>query len=114
MSAITTHVLDTSRGRPAAGVGVTLERSTSRGTWSVVGRGETDAEGRQRSLLTDGVPLVAGRYRLTFDTKRYFDGLAVRALFPTIAITFDTADGESQYHLPLLLTPFGYSTYRGT
>ena len=114
MSAITTHVLDTSRGRPAAGVGVVLEHNTSHDTWSVVGRGDTDGEGRQRTLMADGVPLLAGRYRLTFDTKRYFDGLGVRSIFPTIAITFETADGESHYHLPLLLNPFGYSTYRGT
>ena len=114
MSAITTHVLDTSRGRPAAGVGVILERSTSPDTWSIVGRGDTDTEGRQRSLMADGVPLVAGRYRLTFDTRRYFDGLGVRTLFPTVAITFEAADGESHYHLPLLLNPFGYTTYRGT
>ena len=113
MSAITTHVLDTSRGRPAAGVGVILEQHSRDDTWTVVGRGETDGEGRQRSLMADGAPLLAGRYRLTFDTKRYFDGLGVRSLFPTIAITFETVDGESHYHLPLLLTPFGYSTYRG-
>lgn len=114
MSAITTHVLDTSRGRPAAGVGVLLERNTSPDTWTVVGRGDTDGEGRQRSLMADGAPLLAGRYRLSFDTKRYFDGLGVRSLFPTVAITFEAADGESHYHLPLLLNPFGYTTYRGT
>lgn len=114
MSAITTHVLDTSRGRPAAGVGVVLERSTSHDTWSVVGRGDTDGEGRQRGLMADGVPLLAGLYRLTFDTRRYFEGLGVRPFFPTIAVTFETAAGESHYHVPLLLNPFGYSTYRGT
>jgi 5-hydroxyisourate hydrolase len=114
MSAITTHVLDTSRGRPAAGVEVVLERSTAHDTWTVVGRGDTDGEGRQRSLMADGTPLPAGWYRLTFDTKRYFDGLGVRSFFPTIAITFATADGESHYHVPLLVGPFGYSTYRGS
>jgi 5-hydroxyisourate hydrolase len=114
MSAITTHVLDTSRGRPAAGVGVVLERGGSHGMWTVVGRGETDGEGRQRSLMANGTPLLAGVYRLTFDTKRYFEGLGVRPFFPTIAVTFETADGESHYHVPLLLNPFGYSTYRGS
>lgn len=114
MSAITTHVLDTSRGRPAAGLPVILERSTSHDTWSVVGRGDTDAEGRQRSLMAEGVPLTPGVYRLTFDTRRYFDGIGARTLFPSVAITFETAPGESQYHVPLLLNAFGYTTYRGT
>ncbi len=113
MSAITTHVLDTSRGRPATGVAVVLERSTSDDTWIVVGRGTTDGEGRQRSLMTAGAPLTAGVYRLTFDTRRYFEAVGVPALFPSVAITFETAPGESHYHLPLLLNPFGYTTYRG-
>jgi 5-hydroxyisourate hydrolase len=114
MSAITTHVLDTSRGRPAAGVAVILERRAGPDTWTVVGRGDTDGEGRLGSLMADGTPLLAGLYRLTFDTTRYFDGLGVRPFFPTIAVTFQTADGESHYHVPLLLSPFGYTTYRGT
>jgi 5-hydroxyisourate hydrolase len=114
MSAITTHVLDTSRGRPAAGVGVVLERTTSHDTWSVVGRGDTDDDGRQRTLMADGAPLPPGVYRLTFDTRRYFDGVGVRTLFPSVVITFEATPGESHYHLPLLLNPFGYSTYRGT
>ena len=114
MSAITTHVLDTSRGRPAAGVGIVLERSTSHDTWSVVGRGDTDSEGRQRGLMPDGAPLTPGVYRLTFDTRRYFDGIGARTLFPSVAITFEAAPGESHYHVPLLLNAFGYTTYRGT
>jgi 5-hydroxyisourate hydrolase len=114
MSAITTHVLDTSRGRPAAGLGVVLERGTSHDTWSVVGRGDTDGEGRQRSLMADGAPLTPGVYRLTFDTRRYFDGIGARTLFPSVAITFEAAPGESHYHVPLLLNAFGYTTYRGT
>ena len=114
MSAITTHVLDTSRGRPAAGLGVVLERGTSHYTWSVVGRGDTDGEGRQRSLMADGAPLIPGVYRLTFDTRRYFDGIGARTLFPSVVVTFEAAPGESQYHVPLLLNPFGYTTYLGT
>jgi 5-hydroxyisourate hydrolase len=114
MSAITTHVLDTSRGRPAAGVGVVLERSTGRDMWSAVGRGDTDGEGRQRTLMADGAPLRPGVYRLTFDTRRYFDEIGARTLFPSVVITFETAPGESHYHLPLLLNPYGYTTYRGT
>ena len=114
MSAITTHVLDTSRGRPAAGVAVILERSAGHDAWTVVGRGDTDSEGRLRSLMADGMPLLAGLYRLTFDTKRYFEGLGIRPFFPTIAVTFQTTDGESHYHVPLLLNSFGYTTYRGS
>ena len=114
MSAITTHVLDTSRGRPAAGVGVVLERSTGDDTWSVVGRGDTDGAGRQRTLMADGAPLIPGVYRLTFDTRRYFDTVGGRTLFPSVVITFEAATEESHYHLPLLLNPFGYSTYLGT
>jgi 5-hydroxyisourate hydrolase len=114
MSAITTHVLDTSRGLPAARVGVVLERSTTSDSWSILGRGDTDAEGRQRSLMADGVPLTPGVYRLTFDTRRYFDGIGTRTMFPSVVITFEAAPGESHYHLPLLLNPFGYTTYRGT
>jgi len=113
MSAITTHVLDTSRGLPAAGMGVLLERNTSNDSWSILGRGDTDSEGRQRSLMADGAPLTPGVYRLTFDTRRYFDGIGARTLFPSVVITFEAAPGESHYHLPLLLNPFGYTTYRG-
>jgi 5-hydroxyisourate hydrolase len=114
VSAITTHVLDTSLGRPATGVPVTLERSRGEHGWELLGQGENDADGRLRTLLPSGQPLVAGRYRLIFDTRRYFDNRGVRAFYPTVIVTFDAAAGEPHYHLPLLLSPFGYSTYRGS
>jgi 5-hydroxyisourate hydrolase len=108
---ITTHVLDTARGRPAAGVTVILEiRQASE--WSPAGRGTTDEQGRL--TLTESWPLVPGTYRLTFDVGAYHreQGLTV-AFFPEVTITFSVGDGGERYHLPLLVSPFGYSTYRG-
>jgi 5-hydroxyisourate hydrolase len=113
MSAITTHVLDTSLGRPAAGIRVSLEQRVA-GAWREVGRGATDADGRCRTLMADGVELVAGTYRLIFDTGRYFQDLEIPAFHPDVTITFTAAPGESHYHVPLLLSPFGYTTYRGS
>ena len=102
--AITTHVLDTSRGKPAAGIAVTLERSMPDGQWSEVGRGTTDNDGRLRTLTTGDV--AAGTYRLTFDVSGPF--------YPNVVIIFNVADGAQHYHVPLLLSPWGYSTYRGS
>ena len=112
--AITTHILDIARGRPAAGVPVTLEKGSSPEGWQLVGSGETDADGRLRTLMPEGMALTPGMYRLVFDTRRYLEGQSGRAFFPTISIVFETAAGESHYHVPLLLSPFGYSTYRGS
>jgi 5-hydroxyisourate hydrolase len=112
MSGITTHVLDTSRGRPADGVPVTLESAAEAGTWTVVGSGRTDTDGRLRTLLA-AAP-APGTYRLTFDTRTYFEAARLPVFYPTVAITFDTSPGEDHYHVPLLLSPFGYSTYRGS
>ncbi len=118
MSAITTHVLDTSIGRPATGVRVVLERGGKASEWQVVGHGETDADGRCRTLMAGEAPLEAGLYRLVFDSRRYFDGRGVRAFYPSVIITFEVADdgarNAAHYHVPLLLSPFGYTTYRGT
>ena len=103
MAGITTHVLDTSKGKPAAGIAVTLE--VQRGGWKPVGRGLTDADGRLRTL-TEGVTLEAALYRLTFTTGSPF--------FPEVAIVFQVSDPAQHYHVPLLLSPYGYSTYRGS
>lgn len=113
MSAITTHVLDTSRGRPAAGVPVVLEHRGA-ADWQLVGRGDTDADGRLKTLHPGGQPLAPGRYRLTFDTASYFAAQGVAAFYPVVVVVFETSAGEAHYHVPLLLAPFGYSTYRGT
>lgn len=111
MSGITTHILDTSRGRPAPGVEVTLERASD-SLWELVGRGTTDADGRARDLLD--TPPAPGRYRLRFDTGPYFQATGAAAFYPEVSITFIVEGGEAHYHVPLLLNPFGYSTYRGS
>jgi 5-hydroxyisourate hydrolase len=114
MSAITTHVLDTSRGCPAAGVAVVLERRADDNRWDVVGRGHTDADGRQRDLMPETGALTPGIYRLVFDTDRYFYDHGVAAFYPQVIVEFRTTPGDAHYHVPLLLGPFGYTTYRGT
>jgi len=113
MSQITTHVLDTSLGQPAAGVGVTLEIDKPGGKWAEISRGATDADGRLRHLLAPGA-LVAGVYRLTFDTKTYFEGRKAKSFYPFVSIVFEIHDAGAHYHVPLLLSPYGYSTYRGS
>lgn len=110
MSKITTHVLDTSEGRPAAGVTVVLEQMIE-GQWKEIGQGVTDSDGRV-SNLTDGIKLQAAAYRLSFNIKGY---MAERATFyPYIPIVFEIAQPGEHHHVPLLLNPFGYSTYRGS
>jgi 5-hydroxyisourate hydrolase len=113
MTAITTHVLDTSRGRPGAGIHVELESYDGSG-WKRVGRGVTDGEGRLRSLTPENAGVGSGVYRLTFDTASYFRAQNTTAFYPRVLVEFTVAEGESHYHVPLLLSPFGYSTYRGT
>ena len=115
MSRITTHVLDTASGRPAEGVPVVLERADPNGGgWELVGRGTTDADGRQRALAPDGRRLAGGTYRLTFDTGAYFTRTGVRAFFPEVSVVFAIDEGEEHNHVPLLVAPYGYSTYRGS
>ena len=116
MSAITTHVLDIARGRPAAGVAVVLEhgKGGDASAWHEIGRGLTDADGRVKTLLSPGVVLAAGVHRLTFATGAYFAAQDVAAFYPEVRITFTIADPAQHHHVPLLLSPFGYSTYRGS
>jgi 5-hydroxyisourate hydrolase len=115
LGAISTHVLDTNRGRPATGLAVILERrKPDRGDWKPVGQGQTDEQGRLRSLLPEGAALEPGQYRLIFDTRTYFDAQSVRTLYPSVIVVFEAAPGETHYHVPLLLGPFGYTTYRGS
>ena len=114
MSAITTHILDVSRGRPARGVPVVLEIQAGGNGWQTIGRGETDADGRLRSLLPDDAQLKAGTYRLAFDTGAYFVAQQTEAFYPEVKIVFVVKDGAQHCHVPLLLSPFGYSTYRGS
>ena len=112
MSPITTHVLDLARGRPAAGVAVTLERAGADGAWTARGAGATDANGRISDLA--GAPAEAGIHRLTFETGAYFAAQRVPAFHPRVVVTFDVKDPGEHHHVPLLIAPFGYSTYRGS
>jgi 5-hydroxyisourate hydrolase len=113
MSAITTHVLDIARGLPAAGVAVMLERASGDG-WEVVAEGATDADGRLRTLLPEAGSVAPGTYRLTFNVRAYFDSQGIPSFFPHVAVAFYVVDGEAHHHVPLLVSPFGYSTYRGS
>jgi len=110
---ITTHVLDTSIDRPAAGVTVILEMRQA-SDWVPIGRGETDANGRVTTLVEDR-EITRGIYRLTFDTGAYHRDQAMSVpFFPEVTITFTVRDVSAHYHVPLLLSPYGYSTYRGS
>ncbi|HEY0101673.1 MAG TPA: hydroxyisourate hydrolase [Pyrinomonadaceae bacterium] len=113
MSAITTHILDLSSGQPAQGVAVVLEVQAGEG-WRVLGRGKTDADGRLKSLLPDDLNPEAGVYRLTFRTSDYFTARGIESFYPEVSISFTVGDGAAHYHVPLLVSPFGYSTYRGS
>ncbi|SRR5260370_41469330 len=107
MSPITTHVLDTARGKPATGIAITLEFEIE-GRWSKIGEGITDIDGRVRDLLPDDVKVRPGTYRITFATG------AFSSFYPSIEVSFVVEDPSQHYHIPLLLSPFGYSTYRGS
>ena len=113
-SPITTHVLDVSRGKPASGMGVRLELKAATGEWTELGRAETDADGRASGLLTPGARLMRGVYRLSFETGEYFAEREGKTFYPTVDIAFDVSDPAEHYHVPLLLSPYGYSTYRGS
>lgn len=112
MSSITTHVLDTARGRPASGIPVTLQSHSIAG-WQEVGRGVTNQDGRVADFLK-GATLKTGRYRLTFDTAAYLAQVIKPSFFPEVSIVFEVDAPSQHYHVPLLLSPFGYSTYRGS
>jgi 5-hydroxyisourate hydrolase len=113
MGSISTHVLDTAVGRPAAGVPVKLETAGTGGS-QVVASAMTDGNGRIAALLPQGQQLRAGLYRLTFDTSAWFRAQNAEAFFPEVTILFEVRDASQHYHVPLLLSPFGYSTYRGS
>lgn len=112
-SPITTHVLDTQRGQPAAGVGVKLEQQAADGNWLVLAAGATNADGRIGDLIAPE-QLSLGAHRVTFDTGKYFGDQGVATFFPQVAVEFRVDDANRHYHVPLLLSPYGYSTYRGS
>lgn len=107
-SAVTTHILDTTAGVPAGDVPVRLEVRAGQ-DWTAVASGVTDADGRIRDLGPER--LAAGTYRLVFDTAGY---LGDAAFFPEVSVCFQLTDDRAHYHVPLLLSPFAYSTYRGS
>jgi 5-hydroxyisourate hydrolase len=114
MKRISTHVLDTARGKPAEGVRVRLERLESAGLWRELGRAHTDKDGRCPQLLPENDGLPPGRYRLVLDTGSYYAEQKIAGLYPVVEITFEVRNGESHFHIPLLLSPNGYTTYRGS
>jgi 5-hydroxyisourate hydrolase len=114
MKRVSTHVLDVAQGKPAASVPVRLERREHNGQWDPVGSGTTDADGRCPQLLPDDDALRPGLYRLAFDTASYHHSQRVEGLYPIVEITFQAREGDSHFHIPLLLSPFSYTTYRGS
>lgn len=114
MSTITTHVLDTALGQPATDVAVALERVGPEGLSILVGAGATDGDGRVRDLLAPGETLDPGVYRLRFAVAAYFERHNRESFYPVVVVEFTVAGADAHYHVPLLLSPYGYSTYRGS
>lgn len=110
VSFITTHVLDSATGRPAAGVDVLLEGRKEQ--WVEVARGTTNDDGRIGDLGPETLP--SGTYRITFDTGTYFARTNTQTFYPEVTITFVIDENEKHYHVPILLSPFAFSTYRGS
>jgi 5-hydroxyisourate hydrolase len=114
MSTITTHVLDTALGKPASGVSVVLQRVDQGGQPMQIGAGVTDSDGRVKNLLMPSKKLETGDYRLRFATSAYFARDGRESFYPVVVIEFSIAEADAHYHVPLLLSPYGYSTYRGS
>jgi 5-hydroxyisourate hydrolase len=112
-SPITSHVLDTTEGRPAHGMVVRLDVWTGDGSWARLAERVTDADGRASDLLLPGA-LVAGTYRVTFETGGYFRASGRPTFYPRVEVVFEVVAPTEHHHIPLLLSPFGYSTYRGS
>jgi 5-hydroxyisourate hydrolase len=114
MSTISTHILDTSRGAPASGVAVSLEAQNTDETWTELSHAWTDADGRVKPFFLVDRPIADGTYRLVFDTEPYFSGNSVACFYPQVTVVFNVDDASQHYHVPLLISPYGYSTYRGS
>ena len=110
---ISTHVLDLSSGRPAAGVSVRLDHHDG-ARWLPISDGKTNADGRLPTMVASAVPLPAGKYRLIFDTGAYFAARHLDTFYPRTIVEFMAAEESAHYHVPLLVSPYGYSTYRGS
>ncbi len=109
---ITTHVLDTALGIPGKNIAIGLERQ-DQNVWHLVGAGITDSDGRLRTLTPQG-PVQPATYRIRFQVAQYLESHGTKGFFPVVEIQFTVVDGDAHYHVPLLLSPFGYSTYRGS
>jgi 5-hydroxyisourate hydrolase len=114
MTRISTHVLDIALGQPAKDVPVRLERRDASGIWRLLGEAHTDQDGRCSQLLPEKEALAPGLYRLGFETTAYFTARELDSLYPLVEITFHVREGEERFHIPLLLSPNGYTTYRGS
>jgi 5-hydroxyisourate hydrolase len=114
MSTISTHILDTSRGRPAAGVNIAVEVLNAGEGWSRLAEAETDADGRVAQFALDQSQLIPGTYRLVFEVAKYFESHQQQSFYPEVIVIFLIASDTEHYHVPLLISPFGYSTYRGS
>jgi 5-hydroxyisourate hydrolase len=114
MKCISTHILDLIHGKPAPAVPVRLEKQNDSGAWRLLASADTDQDGRCSQLLPQDEDLAAGVYRLIFETGNYFAQLKISALYPVVEVTFRAQEGESHFHIPLLLSPNGYTTYRGS
>ncbi|MDQ6610268.1 MAG: hydroxyisourate hydrolase [Bacteroidota bacterium] len=112
MTKLTTHILDTSKGRPAEGVTIILYIGGN-DKWKEIARTKTNTDGRAAGAVNGDETLVEGIYKLRFETKDYFDNAQVATFYPYVEIVFEIGNAE-HYHVPLLLNPFGYSTYRGS
>jgi 5-hydroxyisourate hydrolase len=113
MKGISTHVLDLARGRPAEGVAVRLHRH-EQGAWRAIAVRRTDSNGRVADLLPEDVALQGCFYRLRFGTRAYFRNQGIESFHPFVDVAFEVRDAREHYHVPLLITPHGYSTYRGS
>ena len=114
MSTISTHILDTSRGRPAGGVVVKLEILNAGEGWSSLSEGVTDDDGRIAAFILNEPQLRPGTYRLLFSIGQYFESLNQPSFYPEVTVNFLIDSATEHYHVPLLISPFGYSTYRGS
>lgn len=117
ISQITTHILDTTRGLPAKNVPITLYQQVEKNAdsmWKSIASGKTNKDGRIADLLAPNIKLPAGYYRMHFNTNHYFNSVDDKGFYPYVDIVFELGDSGDHYHIPLLLTAYGYSTYRGS
>src|SRR5689334_15001178 len=114
MSTISTHILDTSRGAPASGVAVCLEVQNTDESWTELSHAWTDTDGRVKPFFLVDRQVSVGTYRLVFDTEPYFSSLSTNCFYPQVSVVFNVDDGSQHYHVPLLISPYGYSDRKST